>query len=363
MPLDPQLRSSCKRFISGHLPKTQRDWLDSLARSPLADMPMDIYGEGPAIAMLEQEVADLLGKEAAVFMHKGVVAQQAALRVWTDRTGRRTVALHSQSHIDGDERNAYERLMGLVGVRVGKPWTPFTAHDLDGLNEQLGVITVELPLRSAGFKLPTWEELTAISDWARARQIPLHFDGARLWESAPFYGRSYAEISALADSVYVSFYKGLGALAGCVLAGPANFIAECRPWKTRLGGNIYTLFPYVLAAYEGLHYFVPKMESYHASACEIATALVEALPVHVAPYPPHTNGFQLFLPASRTALEHAAETIAVRDQEWLFGYPVETAIPNLTMIEIQTGDATEAWTTGEIVGAFRKLLDLAAREE
>ncbi len=361
MAIDRELRLSCKRFLSGHLPRSQRDWLESLALSPLADLPLDLYGEGPAIQKLEHEVAELLGKEAAVFLHKGVVAQQIALRVWTDRTARPTVALHPQSHIDADEQNAYERLHNLAGVRLGKPWSPFTVADLEAAGEPLGAIVVELPLRQAGFKLPTWDELAAISNWAHARHVPLHFDGARLWESAPYYGRSYAETSALADSVYVSFYKGLGGLAGCILAGSSDFIAECRPWQTRMGGNIFILSPYVIAAYEGLHRYLPEMDGYHARAREIAAALDADLPVQIAPNPPHTNAFQLLLPAARAGLERAVNIIAEQDHEWVSGYFEDTQVPGFTMTEISVGEATKAWTTAEIVAAFRKLLALAAR--
>jgi threonine aldolase len=192
--------------------------------------------------------------------------------------------------------------------------------------------------------------------------VPLHFDGARLWESGPFYGRSYAEIAALADSVYVSFYKGLGGLAGCILAGPADFLAEVRVWQTRMGGNLYTVFPYVIAASDGLAHHLPKMAGYRVRAQEVAAALAGELGLPVAPDPPHTNAFQVFLPHSAGALEEAGRIIAEQDHAWLLGWLVETAVPSLTMMEIQIGEAAEAWTTEEIVAAFRRLLALAAQQ-
>ena len=76
---DADLRATCQRFLSGHPARTQHAWLEYLATSPAADFPMDFYGNGPAIELLEREVAALLGKEAALFVHKGVVAQQMAL--------------------------------------------------------------------------------------------------------------------------------------------------------------------------------------------------------------------------------------------------------------------------------------------
>lgn len=359
MPYDRDLALACKRFLLGHPPRTQRQWLDSLAQSAMADLQIDTYGEGPAISIIESEVAAVLGKESAVFLHKGVVAQQCALRVWTDQAGTPNVALHPQSHIHGDEADAYQRLHNLRGITIGKPWIPFTIKELEAITEPLGAIVVELPLRRAGYKLPTWDELVTISEWARTKQVALHFDGARLWEAAPYYGRTYAEIAALADSVYVSFYKGLGALAGCVLAGTSEFIANCRPWKTRMGGNIFRQSPYIIAAYEGMRHHVPKMEGYYRRACEIAAALQEALPVQIAPNPPQCNAFQLFLPAAIPDLEQAANIIAEQDKEWFLGFLTETQVPSQTMTEVVIGEAAESWTTAEIVAAFSKLLRLA----
>ena len=358
--INPQeLRSKCTRFLSGHLPRNQRQWLERMAASPLADARLDIYNEGPAIQALEEEVARLLGKEAAIFMPKGVIAQQIALRVWADRAGCSKVALHPKCHIELDEGNAYQRLAGLVGIRVGKDHQPFTATDLEAVHEPLAAVTVELPLRRAGYKLPTWEELSAIANWTRARKVPLHFDGARLWESAPFYQRSYAEIAALADSVYVSFYKGLGGLGGCVLAGPTGFINETKAWRTRFGGNLYTAFPLIISATEGLHHQLPKMAGFYQKAQAIAAALSELPGVVCAPNPPHTNGFQIFLPGEKKALMDTSYALAEKEGLWLFGGLDETGVPGLSMGEIVAGEATEPWSISEIVEAIARMLDLS----
>ena len=94
-----------------------------------------------------------------------------------------------------------------------------------------------MPQREIGGQLPSWSDLEAQVAWARDRGVAVHMDGARLWESGPFYERSYAEIAALFDSVYVSFYKGIGAIAGAALSGPAPFIGEARLWQRRSGGR------------------------------------------------------------------------------------------------------------------------------
>ena len=87
-----------------------------------------------------------------------------------------------------------------------------TAAALARIGGRLGAAMVELPLRDAGCLLPTWDELVELSAAARERGVPLHADGARIWESVPHWDRSLAEAADLVDSMYVSLYKGLGAL-------------------------------------------------------------------------------------------------------------------------------------------------------
>ncbi|MFL5731775.1 MAG: threonine aldolase family protein, partial [Chloroflexia bacterium] len=331
-----EIRKLCTRFLSGHKPWSVKDRLASMAASPWAEYDPDIYGEGELINSLEHEVAELLGKESGLFVMKGIIAQLSALRAWTNRSGVHTVALHPWSHIDLDESHAYERLHPLQGLRTGD-YEPFRAADLDALAERVGVVVVELPLRRSGFRLPPWDDLVAISEWCRERNVPLHFDGARLWECTAFYGRSYAEICSLADSVYVSFYKGVGGLAGCVLAGAADFIKEANAWKGRHGGNIFTAFPYVLTAKQGLQEHVPKMASYCARARDIAAALSAIPGLHIAPDPPHTNAFQVYFPARPKPLEQAHLEIAESERVWLFGGFWPTPLPNISMSEVQLG--------------------------
>lgn len=354
-----ETRDLCHRALSGHRRQTIRETLERLGHSPLADLPRDMYGEGEAMQALERDVAALLGKPAAIFMPKGVIAQQAALRIWTDRSGLKTVGLHPKSHIDLDERSAYERLHGLAAVRLGQDHQPFRAADLEAAAEEFGAVTVELPLRRAGFKLPDWDDLVAIAEWCRSHGVPLHFDGARLWEAQPHYDRPLAEIAGLAESVYVSFYKGLGGLGGSILAGPADFIAAARVWQGRHGGNLWTAFPFIISAAEGLKHYLPLMPAYRDRARRLAAAL-SALPgIETVPALPHTNAFQLYLPASLKALDAAHLTLARDSRVWLFGRFAETMLPSLTMAEINIGDAAEDLTDGEIVDLVARLVTAA----
>ena len=358
---DIELRNRCSRWLNGHPPlRSMRESLLALAEAPEATQALDVYGDGAALQALEAEVAALLGKPAGRFFHKGVAAQLAALRVHCgDGTG--PVALHPQSHIAIDEADAFELLMGLEGLRVGAIDAPFTVEQLAALPRQPAVVVVELPLRRGGYRLPAWDELVAISAWCRAHGVPLHFDGARLWEAAAHYGRPPAEIAALADSVYVSFYKGLGGLAGCVLAGEAAFIAATQPWQSRLAGNLFTAYPFVLSAQQGLQTRLPLMPQYRERAQALAVLLAAEPGWRVAPEPPQVNAFQLHLPVAPERLREALLAVAQRDGFWLGARAVASQqLQGGAMVEIVIGDAAIGWTDAEAVAAWQQAVTVAS---
>lgn len=351
---DAALRARCTRFLAGHGRATAKGWVERMAALPELEQELDVYSDGPAMKRLEQETAVLLGKPAGMFFHKGITAQQAALLAHCDATNRRVVALHPSSHFAMDEHDTLDRLAGLSSLRLGSDIRHFTAADLERSAEQIGCVTLEVPLRRMAFMAPSWDELVGISVWCRSRNIPFHLDGARLWEVAPHYGKSLAEISALADSVYVSFYKGLGGMGGCVLAGDRELVAACRPWRNRFGGDLPTIFPYVLTALEGLRLHLPRMGEYHRHACAIAAA-VDATPgLRARPSAPHGNSFQVHIAAPRAAVEAAATRLAA-EGVWLVNRVVDTAWPGESMVEIVVGAATMEWTPAEAAAALGRL--------
>lgn len=350
------IRARCERSIYRHGVENPRQILTRLAAMPESLEPADSYGMGVLVQRLETQMAEILGKEAAVFMTKGVAAQQIALRLWVEQAGRPVVALHPRSHFRLDEREPLPRLHGIIEAPVGRDHEPFTLPELEALCEYPGAVTVELPLRRAGYKLPSWEELAAISAWCRRHHVPLHFDGARLFESLPFYGRDAAAVAALADSVYVSLYKGLGGIAGCVLAGPRTFVDAARVWQTRWGAALPTAFPLVLAGLDGLERKLPEIPGFVARAREIAQALADIPEVRIAPAPPQTNGFQLFLPGRAADLERRHARIAAQTGIWFFQTFYPTQVPDVTMVEVEVLTAAAAVETAEILAAVRALV-------
>ena len=351
-----RLFAGCQRFLGGHTPRTPVEILAEIA-AEAGDDEADTYGQGDLIDRFEREIADLLGKEAAVFLPSGTMAQQIALRVWSERTHRATFACHPTCHLELHEEKGYERLHGLHARLVGNPSLPMTLDDLRGVAEPLCALLIELPQREIGGTLPSWDELTAQVEWARSRGAAAHMDGARLWEAAPYYERSYAEIAALFDTVYVSFYKGIGAIAGAALAGPADAIAEARVWQVRHGGRLVHLYPYVLAARAGLRRELERFPGYHQRALRVADALSAVPGVLLKPNPPQAHMMHVYLRGDRDKLLAASEDLARTERVCLFRNLFPSELPDYAKFELSIYDAADALTDEEISGYFRHVME------
>ncbi len=311
-PADRALRQSARKILTHHRGATPAVSLADMAQSAYSKLEGDVYGEGGAVTSLEERVAKLLAKPRALFFFKGVIAQLCVLRLRAEEQASNLVALHPLSHIDYDEANALEHMHNLRPLRLGRS-EPFTAAQLGEITEKMSSVVVELPLRRAGYLLPSWEELTAISAWCHKQGIPLHFDGARLWEAAAGYGRSLAEVASLADSVYVSFYKGLGGLAGCVVAGESDFIEKLKIWKTRHGGNVFTSYPCAVKAHMGLDHYLGKFPQYVERARALAPRIAGISPLRVYPSRPDTNAFHILVPGRPEQLAKAHRAFCAED--------------------------------------------------
>ncbi|MQY36278.1 hypothetical protein SRB17_42770 [Streptomyces sp. RB17] len=320
------------------------------------DRPVDMYGNG-IVADLEERVAALLGTEAAAFFPTGTMAQQVALRCWAGRTGDRTVALHALAHPEVHERQAFSQVSGLRPVRVtSEPRLP-TAAGVRDFDEPFGTLMLELPLRDAGFVLPTWEELTEVVEAARERDAVVHFDGARLWECTVHFGRPLKEIADLADSVYVSFYKSLDGFGGAVLAGPRTLVEEAKTWRHRYGGMVFQQFPTVLSALAGLERELPRLPDYVRHARVVAAALREGFAAagvpwsRVHPEEPHTHDFQVWLPYAPDVLMEAAVRQAEETGTFLFAGPWNRGGPGVSFTEVAVRSPGLEWTTDDVRAA------------
>ncbi|MGA6174556.1 threonine aldolase family protein [Streptomyces sp. NPDC012600] len=341
------------------------------------DDAVDMYGGG-VVAGLERRVAGLLGTEAAAFFPTGTMAQQVALRCWAERTGDTTVALHPLSHPELHEGGALGTVSGLRTVHpTSAPRLP-DAEEVREFPEPFGTLMLELPLRDAGFVLPTWDELEEVVAAARERDAAVHLDGARLWECTEHFGRGVEEIAALADSVYVSFYKSLDGLSGAALAGPSALVEEARVWRHRYGGQVFQQYPAALSALLGLERELPRLPSYVAHAKVVAAALAEGFAeagvpwFRVRPEPPHTHQFQVWLPYGAEVLDEASvrqaeETGVTLFRRWSEGTAGAAGLPpGISFTEVTVAGAGLEWSAEDVreaVGVFVGLLERVSQEQ
>jgi threonine aldolase len=353
--MDPdlqELRARCDRALTLHGNRSPESFLSEL----VTEGAVDHYGEGGAVTTLEAEVAELLGKPGAVFMPSGTMAQQIALRIHADRRGPRTFGCHPTSHLELHEDRAYQHVHGLAAVPVGDPRELLTLEDLRAVHEPLSSFLFELPQREIGCLLPEWSDLQEQVAHVRDRGAAVHVDGARLWECTPYYGKELRAIAGLFDTVYVSFYKGLGGLSGCCLAGEEEVIQEARTWRHRHGGTLWSLWPLAASALGAMKKRLPLMPTYYEHAQAIAVALQDVADVEVVPVPPQAPSMQLHI---RTTADRFIESVrAVAEQDgvwtWSMSFPADT--PSIRIAELAVGDATLDFTPEDVAKIIERFV-------
>lgn len=329
-------RAACTRFVNGDGLVQPADLLATI--SP--DVEADVYGDGGVVTELEQYLAALLGKPAAVFLPSGTMAQGATLRVHADRRASRTVLWHPACHLENNEGQAHSRLHRLTGRPVGELDRLITLADLEEVAEPVAAVLLELPQRDLGGQLPSWEDLGAQLDWARGRDAAVHLDGARLWEASAGYDREPAEIAALFDTVYVSFYKGIGALPGCCVAGSEADVAQVREWRQRLGGTLFGLWPAAASALALLGERLAEMPARLLHARAIAAAVAGVPGVRVVPDPPQAPMMHLLFEVDAERFAANAQRLAEQDGIWTWAKPYPTGDPKVVRCELGVGRAT-----------------------
>lgn len=339
--------------LSGHGPRNVQVLKEAFQEID-GQMKSDIYGTGPAINDFEEKMAEFLGKEEAVFFPSGTMAQQIALRIWCDEKGSAKVAYHPLSHLEIHEENGLKELHGIETVLLVDRDKIIQLEDIQAMEEGVSCVLLELPQREIGGQLPAFETLQAISAYCRDSGIRLHLDGARILETLPYYGKSVEEICSLFDSVYLSMYKGIGGIAGAVLAGSGDFIKQSKIWKKRHGGDLISLYPYIFAADYYFEKRKGKMAEYFESAKELATHYNSCKDIKTLPQMPVSNMFHVHIDKPA---EEAGQVLAEVQQEsgiGLTGY-VREIDAGTCYFEVSLGDAYPAVPQEKIDLAFRLL--------
>ena len=297
----------------------------------------DIYGNGKDIEAFQEKMATYLGKESAVFFPSGTMAQQIALRIWCDAKGVKKVAYHPLSHLEIHEEDGLKELHHIETILLGDETGLIGLDDVLNLDQEIACLLLELPQREIGGQLPDYSTIVEISEYCKANGIRLHLDGARLFEILPYYQKSAAEVCALFDSVYISFYKGIGGLAGAILAGDKEFTQQSKVWKRRHGGDLISLYPYIISANYYFDKRISKMEQYYESAKELA-ALFNSCPfVQTIPAVPVSNMFHVHIARSKEQLEAVLKEIYYKTGIGLTSYLKEIN-QSTSSFEVSIGD-------------------------
>jgi threonine aldolase len=240
----------------------------------------DEYSRGGVVEELEARVASLLGKETAVWLPTGTLANHVAVRMLAGP--KRRVLVQAESHLQNDCGDCAETLSGLhlIGLAQGK--AGFTMEEaeraaqdaiLGRVTTPVGALQIETPVRRRRGERFDFEEMRKISAWARQRKIGLHLDGARLFLESVYAKRPVKEYCALFDTVYVSMYKYFNAASGAVLAGPGALLSDLYQTRRMFGGGLQQVWPFAAVA---LHFIDGFEQRFRAAAdnAEKAIALL-----------------------------------------------------------------------------------------
>ncbi|MFZ3577798.1 threonine aldolase family protein [Virgibacillus sp. DJP39] len=280
----------------------------------------DHYGSGKIINDFQNKMARYLGKESAVFFPSGTMAQQIALRIWCDEKGMKKVAYHPLSHVEIHEQDGLKELHQIESVLLADKNSVIGLEDVVQMEETISCLLLELPQREIGGQLPDYQTLVDISNHCREKGIKLHLDGARLLEVLPYYQKTAAEVCRLFDSVYISVYKGIGGIAGAILAGDQEFTEKSKVWKRRHGGDLISLYPYIISADYYFNQRSEKMKQYFEEAKELASLYNQCHAVSTLPKVPVSNMFHVHFTAKKEEVEQILISIYEATGIGLTGY-------------------------------------------
>jgi len=259
-----------------------------------AEVGDDVFGEDPTVTFLEQRIAELLGKEAALFVPSGVMGNQLALMVHT-RPGDEVI-LAERSHIFYYESGAPAALSGVQlrpiahpsGVVSGADVHEAVRGDYDW-EPRSRLLCLENTVNKAGGKIYPQPIASEAAGVARCHGLAVHLDGARLWNASVASGLSEAELAAPFDTVNVCLSKGLGAPVGSLLAGPSDLIRLARRYRKMLGGGMRQVGILAAACLYALDHHRDDLAVDHERAQRLAHVMARSPRFEIDPGQVETN--------------------------------------------------------------------------
>jgi len=278
---------------------TPTEFAALLERLSAAIVP-DEYSLGGEVAQLEAFFAQVLGKERAVFLPSGTLANQLAVRKLS--RGKPRVIVQEQSHLYNDSGDCAQRLSALNLVPLATGRATFTRVDVERelartasgrVATGVGVISIESPVRRLHGALFDLAEMRAISALAREKGIGLHLDGARLFVASAYTGVPPADYAALFDTAYVSLWKSFSSGSGAILAGPSALLDDMFEERRMFGGALYSAWPFAAVARHHAPGLIERLRAGIAASDALVAALAASDAFAVERVPNGTSKMKL----------------------------------------------------------------------
>ncbi len=317
----------------------------------------DVYGEDPTVNRLQERAAEIIGKEAAIFVPSGTMGNQIAIRLHT-RPGQEVIT-EAASHVYNYELAAMSALSGAMPRPVAAAdgilsWPQIEAAIRARIYyvAQTGLVVLENTHNMAGGTVYTADQTTAICEHARAAGLPVHLDGARIFNAATALGVPAATLARPCDSVMFCLSKGLGAPVGSMLAGSRDFIERARSVRKLLGGGMRQVGVLAAAGLIALEKMPHRLGEDHENAALLAALLKRIEVLEVDPLRVRTN--VVIVGLARTGLTSNRLAGMLRAEGVLVGTVDERTIRLLTHLDISRNQVEQA------ADVFRQVLQTAA---
>ncbi|MBV9389759.1 MAG: low-specificity L-threonine aldolase [Chroococcidiopsidaceae cyanobacterium CP_BM_ER_R8_30] len=265
---------------------------EAIAKAEVGD---DVYGDDPTVNALEAYVAELLCKEAAVYMPSGTMTNQVALRIHTEPGDE--IILESEAHIYYYEGGGPAALSGVMCKLIKGQKGVFTAFDLERvLHDSENVhfpktklVCLENTHNRGGGQIFPLQNIQEIAQVCQDHELKLHLDGARLWNACVATGISEAEYAEPFDTVSVCFSKGLGAPIGSALAGSKDLMRRARRFRKLFGGGMRQAGIVAAGALYALQHHRERLQEDHTNARILAEGLSQIEEIEISPEDVQTN--------------------------------------------------------------------------
>jgi threonine aldolase len=300
-------------------------------------------GEDPTVNRLQEMVAELLGKEAALFLPSGTMCNAIAVKVHTQPGN--AILVDRLGHILRSETGGAAMLSGVVIDQLPSERGRFSAADVVAAIAPKSVyaptptlLCVEQTHNFGGGTVWPLAQLHAVCETARARGLRVHMDGARLMNAVVATGMPAHEHARLCDSVWIDFSKGLGGPMGAVLAGSADFIKRARRFKHMLGGALRQAGIVAAAGIYALEHHVARLQEDHDHAWLLAEGLA-SVPGVMVEQPVETN--MVFFDTSEAGISHADFLARLHEQGVRMG-TIGARIRAVTHLDVTRQDVEQA---------------------